>query len=494
MKPASLALLLLSLAAPAAAQDRPSEADLFGAPPKPPEEAKPAEPTPAAPAPRAAPGEPAEERVAGVLGRTENPLQLGGQLYLRSFLFAREGDPPSRWLFTAPALTDVYLDARPNDRVRAFVLGRMQFDPTLDPSAPGVLGTAPPPNPQVLLDQLWLRFDAEHTAFFTVGRQHVKWGTGRFWNPTDYLHAVRRDPLAVFDQRTGTTMVKVHLPWERQGWNFYGMAILEPLTSSAATGALAPGTSGLPAAATSARDSQRLGGVGGAARAEIVLGPSEVGLGAVVQRGHKPRFAVDASAGVLDLDFYAEAALKTGSELPVYRPRPAAPAGADLAVRYEGYEPSGLTPQVTGGVRWQHKYSDEDMFEVGAEYFWNRLGYADPAIYPWLIANGAFAPFYVGQHYAGVYFHLPNPGAWNNTTFILSTLGNLSDRSFVTRLDYSVLLLTYLRLEAYGQAHYGRAAGEFRLAIPAQTVAGAEVTPGFGAQLFDVGLALRVSL
>ncbi len=480
----------VAFAAPA--QERPTETDLFGEPPKSSQPAPLPSPPPASEGREKAPEE--QDRLGAALGRTENPLQLGGQLYLRSFAVAREGDPPSRWIFTAPSLLDVYLDARPTDRVRAFALGRMQYDPTVDPNAPGPLGAAPAPNPHVLLDQLWLRFDVERRVFVTAGKQHVKWGVGRFWNPTDYLHAVRRDPLAVFDPRTGTAMVKVHVPWERRGWNFYGMTILEPLSTSAATGAFAPGDVPVAQAQAAAPNAQRVGGIGGAARAELVLGPSEVGLGAVLQRGHRPRFAVDASAGFLDFDVYGEAALKTGSELTLYRPRPGVPAQADITLRYESYEPSGLTPQVMGGLRWQHKYSDEDSIELGAEYFWNQTGYEDPAIYPWLIANAAFSPFYLGRHYAGVYAYLPNPGSWNQTTFILTTLANLSDRSFVTRLDYSVLVLTYLRFEAYGQVHYGHAAGEFRLAIPAQTLGGVQVSSALAAQVFDAGVALRVSL
>jgi hypothetical protein len=506
MRIRTLLLALFVLGARAEAQDRPTEGELFGEPPKPAEpaplpgpppasggrvESKPSAP-PASEEEEPARGEqPPEERLFSLLRRTENPLQIGGQLYLRSLFLATEGEPPSKWTFSAPSLLDVYLDARPNDRVRGFVLGRMQYDPTIDPNAPGPFGTAPPDNPRVLLDQLWLSFDVERVAFVTAGKQHVKWGVGRFWNPTDYLHKVFRNPLAVFDERTGTALVKVHVPWERRGWNFYGFAILESLATSAATGAA--GSVGT-AQATANPNAQHVGGIGGAARAEIVLGPSEVGLGAVVQRGHKPRFAVDASAGVLELDFYGEAAIKTGSEIQLYRPRPGVPSDAEITLRYEPYEPSGLTPQVTGGVRWAHKYSDEDFFEVGAEYFYNRVGYEDPAIYPWLLANAAFQIFYVGKHYAGVYLSLPNPGSWNKTTFILSTLGNLSDHSFVTRLDYSVLLLTYLRVEAYGQVHYGTAAGEFRLAIPALSVAGTQVFAGRGAQVFDAGLAVRITL
>src|SRR6266545_589296 len=229
-------LLFNSVASVGLAQDRPSEENVF----REPAEEQPREPLPQpgiAGTERGGPGalerEPgAEGRLLGSLARTEDPLKIGGLLYLRSNLSSREHTPPSQWALTVPTLTDVYLDVRPTDRVRGFVLGRMFFDPTLSASSTGVLpSTSPPPNPQVLLDQIWLSFDVAKTAFLTLGRQHVKWGVGRFWNPTDYLHAVRRDPLAVFDERTGTTMLRVHVPWEKRGWNLYGVAIAEPLVT-----------------------------------------------------------------------------------------------------------------------------------------------------------------------------------------------------------------------------------------------------------------------
>jgi hypothetical protein len=39
--------------------------------------------------------------------------------------------------------------------------------------------------PNSLLDQMWIRFDILETVFVTAGKQHVRWGTGRFWQPTD---------------------------------------------------------------------------------------------------------------------------------------------------------------------------------------------------------------------------------------------------------------------------------------------------------------------
>ncbi len=64
----------------------------------------------------------------------EDPLRMGGQFYWRAMSTGRQGQWPQNWSLSAPALLDVYMDARPNDRVRAFVLGRMSYDPTLPPN------------------------------------------------------------------------------------------------------------------------------------------------------------------------------------------------------------------------------------------------------------------------------------------------------------------------------------------------------------------------
>ena len=63
----------------------------------------------------------------------DNPLQIGGQLYLRAQTSALQGQTPDQWRLSAPSLVDVFFDARPNPRVRAFILGRMSYDPTAPP-------------------------------------------------------------------------------------------------------------------------------------------------------------------------------------------------------------------------------------------------------------------------------------------------------------------------------------------------------------------------
>jgi hypothetical protein len=539
MRPALAAALGLALlaAGPGRAQERPSEEDLFGAPAPipvepPPESRQTPVEAPVAPSPSTTPrdGEatlrtgsgpevrsrgaaPAstDERAADLLGGSrrdaptgrwdkekEDPLKVGGLLYARAATSWSRGVPASAWPLTVPSLLDTYLDVRPNDRVRGFVLGRLTYDPTLSTTGVDLAGRpVTRSQTRAVLDQLYVNFDVERTVFVTAGKQHVKWGTGRFWNPGDFLHPVRRDPLAQLDDRSGVAMVRAHLPWEARGWNLYGVALLEDLagdTTGAQTGA-APGT---------------VGQVGGAARAEVVLGGVELAADLAAQRGHAPRFGFDGSFALWELDVTAELALTRGRDAPAWRATGADPA---TVAGWRRAAATGTTPQAVVGVTWSWRYSDEDALMLGGEYFFNDAGYDDAHVYPVLLASPfahllspphafdprtAFTPFYLGRHYAGAFLLLPQPGSWNATSLTLSALANLSDGSGLLRLDHSVLLNTYLTLETYLAGHLGKEGGEFRLGfdVPGQALAGGGTTPPFTVPtpILDLGVALRVKL
>jgi hypothetical protein len=533
---AALAFLAaLASAASAGAQERPSEDDLFGsAPPAAEPTAQPTaqpgsdaaaatagEGSPAAPAqapPTAAGGPGPDARDDAVLGGSSvpmftsepapsDPLTIGGQIYLRGTLTLQQGRALKDASASAPSLLDVFLDARPNERVRGFVLGRMTYDPLLPPSSGGVAlvppsatgGTAGSASlsslvvtqtsaPHVLLDQLWLRFDIAHELFVTAGRQHVRWGTAHFWMPADFLHLRHRNPLDVFDARVGTSMVKVHLPVESQAWNFYAYGITENQYGTPSLSAMA-----------------------GAARAEFVLGANELGLGVFGRPHSHAKFAADLSMGLGDFDLYAELAVVNASDgdrvrydadamLPVpgmppswQSPDEAKQALAQQTVDalYPVYRDHGYRPQVVGGLSYARKYNDNDLMTISLEYFYNGLGYTNDNAYPGLVfphsepLKNPATFFYLGAHYAALSFSLPAPYKLDLHTFTLTTLANLSDQSFITRFDYAYTLLTHLRLEAYAALHYGRATGEFRFAIER-----VNLPPS----LLDLGVALRMSI
>jgi hypothetical protein len=529
---AALTLAASLLATPSArAQDRPSENDMFGAPAASEPAAQPSEPSVSqAPAPDASAHQPpsasappaaaanADARGDAILGGNEqpmfsgetapsDPLTIGGQLYLRSQATFLQGQPLKDATVGMPTLLDVFLDARPNDRVRGFALGRMTYDPIL-PSSAGSVALVPQSStggpagsaslsslvltqtnaPHVLLDQLWLRFDIAHELYVTAGRQHVRWGTAHFWMPTDFLHLRKRNPLDVFDARTGTNMVKVHLPIESKAWNFYAYGIAE-------------GQDGKPT----------LSSLAGAVRAEFVLGANELGLGVFGRQHSNAKFAADLSTGIGDVDLYGEVAVidaggsdRVGYEPDAMLPVPGTPpswqspdeakqalAQQTVDALYPVYRDHGYRPQAVGGLSYARKYNDNDLLTVTAEYFYNGLGYANDNPYPGLVfphSKPLYNPatfFYLGKHYAALSFSLPAPYKLDLHTFTLTTLGNLSDLSFITRFDYSYVLLTHIRLEAYVAVHYGHDTGEFRFALPSLHQPPA---------LMDLGVALRMSI
>jgi hypothetical protein len=414
-------------------------------------------------------GDPESTTKMGADAAPENPLTIGGQLYLRAQTSVPLHTDPADWSLIAPSLMDVFFDARPNDRVRAYILGRMSFDPTAVPSgsAPTSMTVAPTGfsvlnagrGPFVLLDQMWLAFDIERKVFVTAGKQHVKWGTGRIWTPTDYLHPVKRNPLDVFDARGGVTMLRLQVPWEERAWNFYGFAVFDD-----------------PNGATN-----KVSQVAVAARAELIILGAELGLDVFAKRHQKSRFGVDLSTGVGDFDVYADVGIRFGEDFVVATGDTTRPV-ARL---------SGLKTQAVGGISWARKYNDNDLFTIGAEYFYNQPGYADRTLYDPLIAQAAMgnAPvnfFYLGRHYAALSLAFPAPYSWNYTTFALSVLGNLSDGSYVSRLDYSVTLLTHLTFQAFAALHFGQEGGELRFHY---ALNGVTYVP---TPLVDLGVALRL--
>ena len=129
-----------------------------------------------------------------------------------------------------------------------------------------------------------------------------------------------------------------------------------------------------------------------------------------------------------------------------------------VADYYPFHRGSGWKPQVTGGVSYTRQYADKDTFTVGAEYFYNGLGYTSPKDYPacFFPAPAAQQPGHLLLPWPPLPWCLataPAPYSWDNTTFTLSNLANLSDKSGITRLDYSLVVLTHVRFEAYGAVH-----------------------------------------
>lgn len=399
----------------------------------------------------------------------EDPLAIGGQLYLRFMSTVSDRGGPGEQRLAMPNLLDLYLDARPEGRVRGFVSGRLGFDPTVDPDEAELLGQSRE-SISLVLDQMWIKTDIARAVFLTIGQERIKWGASRLWNPNDFVNQRRRDPLALFDERTGVPMLKVHVPHETL--NFYLIGLLG--------------------------EASRLDEPGVAFRFEAAFAATEIALSGIAGKGRKTAFGFDISSALGELDFTAEVSLSDERDTLEY---------FDEGVELEGIAVPGSRkvdawqPRVSAGLQYAFKPNDDDVMYLGLEYFWNPLGEDDHRFYPWRIVQGDFEPFYLGQHYLGFTWVVPQPGCWDDSSFTLSALGNLSDTSFITRLDFSQTLHTKLRLEAYAQAHYGTRGGEFRFALDVPELPPIpEVLPD-GSEAFSLpapavvlGLNLRISI
>lgn len=408
-----------------------------------------------------------DERVAptaGLMEQQEEALTIGGQIFLRFNSSFREEDSITGMPLLSPSLADVFADVRPTDRVRGFGQVRFTYDFTIQEDETNFLGQQQEQF-AVLLDQLWVKFDLGRVAYITAGRQRIRWGTGRFWNPTDFVNEDIRNSIDFFDQRLGVNLLKVHFPFEQLGWNLYLLGTFDGVDVVNDTG------------------------VG--ARAEFLFGETEVAISSLVKKDAPARIGLDASTGLWLFDLRAEATVQRGLGRP----------------RFEGeldFEQGIVPEEVDTDDEWFFqgvfggditlKYTDQDTVTIGGEYFYNQTGYQDASLYPFLALNDAFTPLYLGQHYFGVYLLAAAPLSFNNSSVTVSTIANLSDGSSLSRVDLQQVLLTYLTFNVFVATHWGTP-GELKLgfevpAIPGILPEGIHVPT----EIFDVGVALRLAL
>ena len=242
-----------------------------------------------------------------------------------------------------------------------------------------------------------------------------------------------------------------------------------------------------------------------------------------MQRNRSPRAGADVTMSLGDFDIYGEVAWKEYSDAPSSRtfdvttqvnlsgqtipgnPPIVLPPGTFLPVTSQvsvAIAPrSRPVVQAAGGVTYSLNFEGNKSLTFGAEYFYNSASYARSEYLGLLLVRG-FQPFYVGEHYLALSATLVDTTA--KTTWVLSGIGNLSDASYVARLDFVVSVLSYLSVEAYVAGHFGQTGGELRLGFPQTTLGPPLVTglpPGtpfvFGPvnpPILDLGVGLRLSI
>jgi hypothetical protein len=355
--------------------------------------------------------------------RLIDSLQVGGRLEVRTDYGQLEKQNAAGTEAGQLKQADVYFDTRPNKDLRGFLRLRFSEASGIDAQTPLTPNTTPCTGSclQTDIDEMWFKWNMHDTVYATLGKQHVKWGSGRIWNPTDFTAAQVVDPLALFDRRLGVDMIKLNLPFEKQGYNFY--AILEYQTIN------------------------QVEQVSGALRGEFAfLGVGEAAVSFQV-KAHSPiRAGLDISSGLGPIDVHTENAFIKREQQLLYR-GDVSPTTGQLPTSYEKSDKWFL--QSVSGIEHTFKYNSDNSVTVGGEYFFNQLGYDTRDLELYSLITGQSPSLYGGSHYAAAYINLPNPGNWTETSFYLNGIKNLSDKTSVIRLTGSWLLYKDAEIQGF---------------------------------------------
>lgn len=352
----------------------------------------------------------------------KNRVDIGGNLW-SEFNYSQFSTPGQTDDFLVnPNTLWIYLDARMKNDVRAFLKFRAIYDPTAAGTVSPITGQ-PSPELRTILDELKLQFQISKSVFFTVGRQKIRWGTGKFWNPTDVLNNQRFDFRFGQDIRAGVALAKVHVPVGAA--NFYMIEQLE--------------------GANGTRKLQH------ALRAEVPVKAAEFSPGVIFGAGKKPVYTFDASSALWLFDVYGEVAHSQGARQAFYNS-----TGSFT-------DPNREWTSWTTGISYDVKYSDSDLVTFGLEYFQNGLGYGSTSDYVPVLLAGGYQPFYLAKQYGMFMIYLPTPGRWEKTNLTLFNLANLSDQSAMSRFDITTSFLQGMSVTFAVGLHYGNNDGEFRL-------------------------------
>lgn len=339
-------------------------------------------------------------------------LAIGGSLRTEQTVYQLQGGAANDFVQTPNTLT-LYLDSKFANDVRGYFHGKFIYDSTVDPS-----GTSPALPGQVLrstisqLDEMKIQFPIEKALFVTLGVQKIKWGSGQFWNPTDFLNRQSRNLFEKEDTRAGLSLLKLHLPVHAM--NFYAIGDFEKTSQTRS--------------------------IGYALRAELPFASSllngEASFTQYSKNGIGTLYGVDLSTGIGPFDVIIEAARSK-----------------------EGLDNSRVI-----GFSYQWQYSDEDFLSLSLESYHNENGVSSKDDYLPLLTAGTFEFFHAARDYQLVSVYLPKPGQWQNSDVLLTYIINSVDQSSYSRFGYTWTGLRDLSLSFFAGKRNGAPNSEMRLA------------------------------
>lgn len=305
--------------------------------------------------------------------------------------------PLSLQPFSANQAIDLFFDTRIQEDSRALVRLRFQKDSLSEKEV-------------FAIDESWIRWNAQQHLFMTLGKQHLKWGSGRFWNPTDFLAVKSKDAFASIDRRLGQHLFKIHIPDEKNGHNYYFVTKFDGMKQT--------------------KD------IEAALRGEWVFaGLAEFALTAAYSDKQKSRFGADLSSALGVFDAKAELAFLDGKRFK----KPKDPINSQTVSDDVVLEEKSSNYLLLGvyGLSYSYNYTDTNSINFGLEFFDNQAGYERIGDELYAFAAGLAEPMYLARHYVSGSVFLTAPGKLSDWTFSFLGVLNLTDNSHIKRIGAS---------------------------------------------------------
>ncbi|MEN9810197.1 MAG: hypothetical protein RLZZ488_1764 [Pseudomonadota bacterium] len=322
-------------------------------------------------------------------------LTLGGRLELQSVLSKGSNSSAAEARMLNSTGAELYLDSRPADNLRGYIKGSVTSR-----------GNAQN-QPAFSVNETWIKWNGT-SVYTTLGKQKLKWGAATFWNPSDFFAVEAKDPFALYDVRAGANLLKLHMPFEKSGNNFYLLANFDN--------------------AQAARDSKF------AARAELNYGLGELTATVAGGRDQPQQYAFDVNTALGPVDLVVETALTRKSKRDFFR-RSTSADGSQPIISYK--RDNQTIAQVVGGLRYDIKYSESDSANLSVEYFWNDFGSSNALSEAVSFLRGQAQRLYLANRYVAANILLAQPASLNDSTVLVSGLTNLTDKSWLVRGSWS---------------------------------------------------------
>ncbi|MGA3052058.1 MAG: hypothetical protein ABSE00_09085 [Chitinispirillaceae bacterium] len=182
-----------------------------------------------------------------------------------------------------------FIDARLLGGAKAYADLQGSYVPTPSYASldPGNFGK---PDSGLVFDipEMFVDANINKVVYLRMGRQVLQWGPCNLWNPTDLVNVENKTFLTKEGQRDGTYGLKIHIPYKTL-FNFYSFI--------------------------DANDAPIIDSLAVAAKAEFLIGRTEMALSGWGKDGQKPVEGFDFTSQLFNVQIAGEASLRNASAL-----------------------------------------------------------------------------------------------------------------------------------------------------------------------------------